>query len=113
MGGRKPAHRLVEAYYGSRKGSASGEYKGCGIYKDYRELLAKQQDLDAVYIATPDHWHAAISIAAMRKGKHVLCQKPMTHNIADARRVPRWRARRKLPRRSRLTIRLSKNQADR
>ena len=87
MGGRKPAHRLVEAYYGSRKGSASGAYKGCGIYKDYRELLAKQQDLDAVYIATPDHWHAAISIAAMRKRKHVLCQKPMTHSIADARRV--------------------------
>jgi predicted dehydrogenase len=87
MGGRKPAHRLVEAYYGSRKGSASGAYKGCGIYKDYRELLAKQQDLDAVYIATPDHWHAAISIAAMRKHKHVLCQKPMTHSIADARRV--------------------------
>ena len=87
MGGREPARRLVEAYYGSRKGSASGAYKGCGAYKDYRELLAKQQDLDAVYIATPDHWHAAISIAAMRKRKHVLCQKPMTHSIADARRV--------------------------
>ena len=75
MGGREPARRLV------------GAYKGCGAYKDYRELLAKQQDLDAVYIATPDHWHAAISIAAMRKRKHVLCQKPMTHSIADARRV--------------------------
>ena len=87
MGGREPARRLVEAYYGSRKGSASGGYKGCGAYKDYRELLAKQQDLDAVYVATPDHWHAAISIAAMRKGKHVFCQKPMTHSIADARRV--------------------------
>ena len=87
MGGREPAHRLVEAYYGSRKGSASGTYKGCGVYKDYRELLEKQSDLDAVYIATPDHWHAPISIAAMRKHKHVLCQKPMTHSIADARRV--------------------------
>ena len=87
MGGREPARRLVEAYYGSRKGSASGGYKGCGAYKDYRELLAKQQDLDAVYVATPDHWHAAISIAAMRKRKHVFCQKPMTHSIADARRV--------------------------
>jgi predicted dehydrogenase len=87
MGGREPARRLVEAYYGSRKGSASGSYKGCGVYKDYRELLANQSDLDAVYVATPDHWHAPISIAAMRKRKHVLCQKPMTHNIADARRV--------------------------
>lgn len=87
MGGREPAKRLVEAYYGSRKGSASGAYKGCNAYNDYRELLAKEKDLDAVYIATPDHWHATISIAAMRQRKHVLCQKPMTHSIAEARRV--------------------------
>ena len=87
MGGREPARRLVEAYYGARNNSASGGYKGCNAYKDFRELLAKEKDLDAVYIATPDHWHAAISMAAMRQRKHVLCQKPMTHNIADARRV--------------------------
>ncbi len=87
MGGREPARRLVEAYYGSRKGNASGSYQGCKAYKDYRELLAKEEGLDAVYIATPDHWHAPISIAAMRKRKHVLCQKPMTHSIGDARRV--------------------------
>jgi predicted dehydrogenase len=87
MGGREPARRLVETYYGSRKGSASGRYQGCKAYKDYRELLEKESGLDAVYIATPDHWHAPISIAAMRKRKHVLCQKPMTHSIADARRV--------------------------
>ena len=66
MGGRAPARRLVEAYYGSRKGSTSGAYKGCNAYNDYRELLAQEKDLDAVYIATPDHWHATISIAAMR-----------------------------------------------
>jgi len=87
MGGREPARRLVEAYYGARNNSASGAYKGCNAYNDFRELLAKEKDLDAVYIATPDHWHAAISMAAMRQRKHVLCQKPMTHNIADARRV--------------------------
>jgi predicted dehydrogenase len=85
MGGRDPARRLVEAYYGSR--SASGSYKGCRAYKDFRELLDQQTDLDAVYVATPDHWHAPISLAAMRKRKHVLCQKPMTHSIAEARRV--------------------------
>jgi hypothetical protein len=89
MGGREPARRLVEAYYGSRKGSASGSYKGCHAYGDFRELLDKEHDLDAVYVATPDHWHAAISLAAMRKRKHVLCQKPMTHTIGDARRVAR------------------------
>jgi predicted dehydrogenase len=87
MGGREPARRVVEAYYGSRSGSASGSYKGCKAYVDFREMLDKESDLDAVYIATPDHWHAAISMAAMRKHKHVLCQKPMTHSIGDARRV--------------------------
>ena len=86
MGGREPARRIVEAYYQSRK-TAPPSGVSCQAYKDYRELLSKEKDLDAVYIATPDHWHAAISLAAMRQGKHVLCQKPMTHNIADARRV--------------------------
>ena len=84
MGGREPARRVVEAYYASRKESA---YRGCTAYADYRELLDRDKDLDAVYVATPDHWHAPISIAAMRKGKHVLCQKPMAHSIADARRM--------------------------
>lgn len=86
-GGREPARRLIEAYYGSRKGSASGAYKGCHAYADYRELLDKEHDVDAVYVATPDHWHAGVTMAAMRKRKHVLCQKPMTHTIADAHRV--------------------------
>ncbi|HVT94181.1 MAG TPA: Gfo/Idh/MocA family oxidoreductase [Bryobacteraceae bacterium] len=85
IGGREPSKRLVEAYYGSRK--ASGDYKGCSAYNDFRELLEKETGVDAVYVATPDHWHAPISIAAMRKRKHVLCQKPMTHSIGEARRV--------------------------
>jgi len=85
IGGREPAKKLVEAYYSSRNGSES--YKGCAAYMDFRELLEKQSDLDAVYVATPDHWHAPISIAAMRKGKHVLCQKPMAHSIGEARRM--------------------------
>jgi predicted dehydrogenase len=87
MGGREPAKRLIEAYYGSRKGSGSGSYQGCTAYNDYRELLDKEKDLDAVYVATPDHWHAPISLAAMKRRKHVLCQKPMTHTIGDARRM--------------------------
>ena len=84
MGGREPAKRLVEAYYGAQKDSS---YKGCTAYRDFRELLEKEKDLDAVYVATPDHWHAPISMAAMRKRKHVLCQKPMTHSIGEARRM--------------------------
>jgi predicted dehydrogenase len=85
MGGREPAKRMIEAYYGARNGTSS--YKGCAAFADFRELLEKQKDLDAVYVATPDHWHAPISMAAMRKRKNVLCQKPMTHTIGEARRV--------------------------
>ena len=85
MGGRDPARRLVEAYYASR--SQSGSYKGCAAYRDYRELLENQKDLDAVYVATPDHWHAPIGIAAMKKRKHVLGQKPMAHSVGEARRM--------------------------
>jgi len=85
MGGRDPAKRLVEAYYGSRK--ASGSYNGCAAYRDFRELLEKEKDLDAIYVATPDHWHAPIALAAMRRGKHVLGQKPMAHSIGEARRM--------------------------
>jgi predicted dehydrogenase len=87
IGGREPAQRLVEAYYGSQKGTASGAYHGCTAYSDWRELLEKEKDLDAVYVATPDHWHAPISLTAMRRHKHVLCQKPMTRTIGEARRM--------------------------
>ena len=56
-------------------------------YKDYRVMLGKQKDIDAVLIATPDHTHAVISVAAMQAGKHVYCQKPLTHDVYESRRV--------------------------
>ena len=58
-------------------------------YKDYREMLEKQKDIDAVLIATPDHTHAVITIASMKAGKHVYCQKPLTHTVKEARDVTR------------------------
>ena len=85
VAGREPARRLVEAYYA--RPERSGKYSGCAAFVDFRELLEKQKDLDAVIIGTPDHSHAVISIAAMRKGKHVYCQKPLTHSVEEARRI--------------------------
>jgi len=52
-------------------------------YKDYRKLL-ENKDIDVVVIATPDHWHAPIAIAAMQAGKHVYVEKPMTHTLDEA-----------------------------
>lgn len=58
---------------------------------DYHDLLA-ENDLDAVCIATPDHWHAKQTIDALRSGKHVYCEKPMTHTIDEGREVVRtWK----------------------
>jgi predicted dehydrogenase len=56
-------------------------------YTDYRVMLEEQKDIDAVVIATPDHTHAVITLAAMQLGKHVFCQKPLTHTVLEARKV--------------------------
>ena len=83
--GREPARRIVEGYYA--KQNAAGEYKGCSSYADYRELLEAESDVDAVAVGTPDHTHTVIAVAAMKSGKHVYCQKPVTHSVHEARRI--------------------------
>ena len=69
-------------------GMVNGQYgnQDCAVYRDWRELMARS-DLDAIYCATPDHWHALISIAAAQSGKDIYCQKPMSVTIAEGRAV--------------------------
>ena len=73
----------------STSSTASKEAKrGCAAYNDFREIIHRK-DIDAVCIATPDHWHAFITLAALRAGKDVYCEKPLTHNIHEAIEVLR------------------------
>jgi len=62
------------------------KYPGAKKYNDYRKMLDEMnKEIDAVIVATPDHHHAPASIRAMRLGKHVYCQKPLTHSVYEAR----------------------------
>jgi len=75
----------VSDVYQRRVNRAKNNCKGEG-YMDYRALLDRK-DIDAVLIATPDHWHSKISIDALQSGKHVYCEKPMTHTVEQALQV--------------------------
>ena len=66
------------------------------LYGDYRKLLATEKNVDAVIIATPDHWHAPIAKASLLAGKHVFCEKPLTHTISEARELRTLAAQTKL-----------------
>ena len=85
VAGREPCQKIVDGYYATQQ--RSGAYRGCAAYRDFRELLEKQKDVDAVVVCTTDNLHAAVSAAAMKKRKHVFCQKPLTHTIYEARRL--------------------------
>ncbi|MCJ7777960.1 MAG: Gfo/Idh/MocA family oxidoreductase [Sedimentisphaerales bacterium] len=60
-------------------------YPNARKWRDFRKMLDEQKDIDAVIVATPDHTHAVIAMAAMQRGKHVYCQKPLTRTVWEAR----------------------------
>ncbi len=78
------AKKTVEARY--TKDKAKGTWKGCAALPDFRDLLARK-DIDAVVIATPDHWHALHCVLAAQAKKDIYCEKPLTNCIDHSRKV--------------------------
>jgi predicted dehydrogenase len=81
---RNDAKQKVDNFYAN----SPEKRDPCAAYNDFREII-NRKDIDAVCIATPDHWHALITLAALRAGKDVYCEKPLTHNIHEAIEVMR------------------------
>jgi predicted dehydrogenase len=84
-GGRGPAMEVIEEHYRQHK---SGAHHGCKVYLDFRTMLEKsERDIDAVLVAAPNHIHAVAGMAAIRAGKGVYCEKPLTHSVYEARAI--------------------------
>ncbi len=81
---RDYSKKKVEDHYAKLKNKDG--YKGCKMFNDFRELL-DLKEIDAVVIATPDHWHAIPCVLAARAGKHIYCEKPLTLTLAEGRKV--------------------------
>jgi predicted dehydrogenase len=84
FGGRSAVKAEVEKHYKE----ATPAFR-CAEYEDFRKMLDKEKAIDAILCATPDHAHAVVSITAMKRGKHVYCEKPLTHSVWEARQVAR------------------------
>jgi predicted dehydrogenase len=84
-GGRENGKSIVDAYYANMYPGQKST--GCKAYADARELLEKEKDIDAVKIMTPDHLHGILSIAAIKRNKHVLMHKPISNRLAEGKKV--------------------------
>jgi predicted dehydrogenase len=82
--GRNPVRQEVEKAYAEKTPNHR-----CAAYEDFRVMLDREKAVDAVLVATPDHLHAYVSVLAMKAGKHVYCEKPLTHDVWEARQVAR------------------------
>jgi predicted dehydrogenase len=82
IGGRGPTKAEIEKHYAGKTPNFR-----CTGYEDFRVLLEREKAIDAILCATPDHLHAYVSAFAMRAGKHVYCEKPLTHNLWEARQI--------------------------
>lgn len=79
---RLKAKQLIEDRYASQM--PDGSYGGCDDYNDFREVIARD-DIDAVMIATPDHWHVIPAVLAAQAGKDVMCEKPLSLTVHEGR----------------------------
>lgn len=83
--GRQAAKEHIDRAYAADTKSGSVR-RGLHVFSDYRRLI-EEADVDAVVVATPDHWHALCTLAAIRAGKDVYCEKPVTHLFAEGQAV--------------------------
>lgn len=83
--GRDVGKYVVEKYYGNKFGKPG--WKGVQAWEDFRDMLASTDDIDGVWIMTPDHGHGYISYQAMKKGKHVIMHKPLSNILSEVRLV--------------------------
>jgi predicted dehydrogenase len=82
-----PDPAQIETARGEALNAGGPATKDAKAYEDYRKLLDKAASFDAVLIGTPDHWHAPLCKAFMKIGKHIYCEKPLTHSVAEAREL--------------------------
>ncbi len=84
-GGRENGKSIVDTFYANVHPELN--YKGCNAYADVRVLFEKEKDLNAVKIMTPDHLHGILSMAAIKKGKHVMVHKPLSNRLLEGKRA--------------------------
>jgi hypothetical protein len=84
-GGLANGKFIVDTYYAKQR--QNDAFRACSAYTDFRELLEKEKDLDAVKVMTPDHLHGIAAMAAIKRGKHISMHKPLSNRLMESHRV--------------------------